>query len=300
MSSGLRRFLGQISGWDRHSFEEKRVLRYRVSALIAPALAFFPLPMRSLLRWAKSDKDLPGQHSYGATYGRLFRRLKYRRVRLLEIGIGGYGTSLGGRSLLAWRAFFPFGRIVACDIEDKSGIPGSNVAIYRADQSSETDMLNIAAKEGPFDIIIDDGSHLSRHQILTFYMMFGYLKNGGRYIVEDVQTSYWLGRVGGIEWDGANVGSAAFADTACGHFAELTKYLNFAEFMPDPAIDARMLAAARQIVNIQFEHNLIIITKGANDEPSYFADELAARPDETAKLAGKSRLVGDFTPDKSL
>jgi hypothetical protein len=47
-----------------------------------------------LLQGFRSDKHMPGWHRYGDTYGALFRRFKYRRVKLLEIGIGGYHTSL--------------------------------------------------------------------------------------------------------------------------------------------------------------------------------------------------------------
>lgn len=42
-----------------------------------------------------------------------------------------------------------------------------------------------------FDLILDDGSHVSGHQIAAFEMLFPYLGNGGTYIVEDVCCSYW-------------------------------------------------------------------------------------------------------------
>jgi hypothetical protein len=276
MASTLRRIFGAITGWDRNTWEQKRFLRYRASVLIATPLSFLPIPLRILLKWANSDKELPGHHSYGRTYDRLFRHLKYRPIRLLEIGIGGYESSLGGRSLLAWRAYFPFARIVAFDIEPKPGLAGGRVTIYQADQTSMPDLNRIAAKEGPFDIVIDDGSHLNAHQIFTFHALFPAVRPGGLYIVEDVQTSYWPGRIGGINWDGATVDSPAFDGTACGYFANLTKYLNHAEFIPGQVLDERMLGVAKEIANIQFEHNLIVVTKGENVEASCFSSELAA------------------------
>ena len=40
-------------------------------------------------------------------------------------------------------------------------------------------------------IIVDDGSHVPWHQLLTFEIMFEtWLKPGGLYIIEDVETSY--------------------------------------------------------------------------------------------------------------
>ena len=43
-----------------------------------------------------------------------------------------------------------------------------------------------------FDVIIDDGSHIPWHQIFTLETMFDtFLKDGGVYIIEDMETSYW-------------------------------------------------------------------------------------------------------------
>ena len=43
----------------------------------------------------------------------------------------------------------------------------------------------------PFDLIIDDGNHWWREQILSFKTLFPFLNKGGIYIVEDTCTSYW-------------------------------------------------------------------------------------------------------------
>ena len=46
--------------------------------------------------------------------------------------------------------------------------------------------------DAPFDIIIDDGSHVPWHQIFTLESIFHtWLKPGGLYIIEDLETSYW-------------------------------------------------------------------------------------------------------------
>ena len=41
------------------------------------------------------------------------------------------------------------------------------------------------------DVIVDDGSHVSAHVILSFETLYPSLKPGGIYIVEDIGTSYW-------------------------------------------------------------------------------------------------------------
>ncbi len=56
--------------------------------------------------------------------------------------------------------------------------------------------LDAFALRGPFDIGIDDGSHIWCHQILAFERLWPAIKRGGLYVIEDVLTSYdaWLAR----------------------------------------------------------------------------------------------------------
>jgi hypothetical protein len=274
--SGLRALAGRVSGWDHLSWEQKLAVRYRCHGVIASLLSFLPIPLWRLLRWARSDKEEPGGHSYGRTYHALFNHLKYRRIKLLEIGIGGYDFELGGGSLLAWQAFFPFGTIVACDIEPKAMLAGRRRHIFRTDQSSAADLAILAEREGPFDIIIVDGSHLSAHQIFTFHELFSMLRPDGIYVIEDVQTSYWPGSVGGTEWGGAMIDAPEFAKTCVGYFGDLAKYINYAEFVSSQHYDPMKVELAKQIRSVIFEHNLIIVVKGANQLASNHASDLAA------------------------
>lgn len=263
---------GIVPGWRGKSELEKYIWKYRAAAVIATLLAPLPLPLGLLLRMFGSDKQIPGRHSYGSTYGPLLRRWKYRRVKLLEIGVGGERMLPGGRSLLAWRAFFPSGTIIGCDIVPKAMLAGHRRRIYQIDQSAPGDLAMLQQREAPFDIIIDDGSHLNRHQIISFRSLFPALKDGGIYVIEDVQTLFWRGHVDGLamEWDGAPVGDPEFRYTCVGWFLELASYLNYAEFIEREGLDQEMLTLARQIVRIAFEHNLIIIHKGTNHEASAF------------------------------
>lgn len=217
-----------------------------------------------------SDKHTPGWHSYGHTYGALFRRWKYRPVKLLEIGIGGYQDSLGGRSLLAWQAFFAFGTVIAGDIVPKSELAGWRRRIVQLDQSSAAELRALRGAEAPFDIVIDDGSHFNAHQILTFKQLWDSLKDDGIYVVEDVQTSFWPGVVAGVQWDGANIDDPAFGRTCYGYFLELAKYVNQAEFRTPDMVDPGLQAIAKTVKQIAFEHNLIILKKGDNTERSAF------------------------------
>lgn len=264
----LGRLVKTLMGWEEKPNIEKDLIAHKWARMAARIISPLPIPLWTLLRAFGSDKHQPGLHSYGHTYDALFRRWKYRRVTLLEIGIGGYGGSMGGQSLLAWQAYFPFGAIVAADIVPKQALTGGSARVHTVDQSSAADLAALRAAEGPFDIIIDDGSHMNAHQIFTFQEMWGALRDGGVYIVEDVQTSFWPGTVNGVAWDGAFIDDAAFRGVCAGYFLELAKYVNHAEFMRTAGVDAALLAIGKQVRRICFEHNIIVIEKGDNEEVS--------------------------------
>lgn len=234
--------------------------RYRFASLAS----WFPLPLPRILTLFGSDKQRSGQHSYGSTYAVLFRPFRYKRIKLLEIGL------LYGESLLAWRCFFPFGTTVGIDIEPKEHLAGNRTRTYVADQGSASDLAAVCQREGPFDIVIDDGSHLNHHQLFSFNQIFPSLKDGGLYIIEDVQTSFWPGGETNSDWDGRRITEPEFGQTCYGVFLELAKYLNHAEFITLRDTDPAMSELGKQIIRIAFEHNMIVIWKGRNDQLSNF------------------------------
>jgi hypothetical protein len=240
-------------------FEKLDFLRYRLCYFASYAVCLLPIPVGLLLRASLSDKEQINGHRYGRTYSNLFWKMKYRPMKLLEIGIGGENRRLGGQSLNAWQAFFPFGRIVACDIRNKHRLATPRTLIYQLDQSSKEQLASLVQKEGEFDIIIDDGSHLNAHQVFTFENLYPALRRGGIYVIEDVQTSYWSFDY----WDGAPVNSPEFSGTCVGYFLNLTKYINHAEFTTRKGVDEDMTKLAATVKQVMFEHNLIIVIKGS-------------------------------------
>lgn len=115
-------------------------------------------------------------------------------VTVVEIGVA------QGGSLDLWREFFgPAARIVGVDIVPASrafATPGTEIVI--GDQGDGAFLEELARRIGEADVIIDDGSHISRHQIRTFETLFPILKQGGVYICEDLHTSYWSDWEGGL------------------------------------------------------------------------------------------------------
>jgi hypothetical protein len=206
-------------------------------------------------------------HNYAEAYYRHFRDLKEKPICLLEIGVGGYqddvtgygNPALGGDSLRFWKTFFDKGRIYAIDIEDKSVHQEDRITIFQGSQTDTAFLSRVIQTIGPLDIIIDDGSHINSHVITSFELLFPHLKDGGIYVVEDTQTSYWPDGYGGDPVNRSN------PKTIMGYFKNYIDGLNHAEF-PEP--DYKPSYFDLNIRSISFYHNMIFLNKGANDCPS--------------------------------
>lgn len=130
------------------------------------------------------DCDKTTYHAYDQVYPLFLEPRRQDPLRLLEIGVD------EGKSLSVWREYLPAATIIAADILDKQGLGADE--FHQVDQSSERDLRALADRVAPLDVIIDDGSHLVPHQVLTFEVLFSTaLAPGGVYVIEDVECSYW-------------------------------------------------------------------------------------------------------------
>ena len=225
------------------------------------ALWFLSIGIRGNLnklgRLCKTDKVL--LHNFTPHYMFHFRKFRFKRIRMLEIGVGGDENPFkGGNSLWMWKKYFPFGQIFAVDIHDKSSLQESRIRIFQGSQADEAFLKSIESETGELDIIIDDGSHMNDHVIETFRIMFPKLKNGGIYVIEDTQTSYYK------DYGGDSVNLNVLG-TSMGFFKSLVDSLNYREF-EIPNYEPTYYD--KNIVSMHFYYNLVIIHKGNNDEKS--------------------------------
>ncbi|GAA4475018.1 class I SAM-dependent methyltransferase [Gluconacetobacter asukensis] len=138
-------------------------------------------------------KNIPGGHKwldYFKIYDKEFSRFVNTKPRVLEIGV------YRGASLRLWKNFFGEGSfILGIDLNEqclKHQSPDENIFVEIGDQSNQDFLKDIINRYGPFDIIIDDGSHMASHQIISFMSLFYEgLKVGGIYLVEDLECMYW-------------------------------------------------------------------------------------------------------------
>lgn len=125
-------------------------------------------------------------HGYHRFYPWFLQAFRGRPVRLLEIGI----DQLGSVSL--WRQYFQEGLELHGIDRDEKQAPDGNVHLHKVDQSDLIDLKRYAESvQAPFDIIVDDGSHVPEHQLLSLEILWPLVAPGGLYIIEDIETSYW-------------------------------------------------------------------------------------------------------------
>ena len=238
------------------SVSSKRKIRNFIDDIRAIGLGF---NLDKLGKIYRTDKI--GSHYYTTIYRLHLKKMKFRKINLLEIGVGGYeNPNDGGNSLRMWKKYFPFGKIFSLDIYDKSALQENRIKIFQGSQVDSDFLDKVTNEIGKIDIIIDDGSHINEHVIETFKLLFPRLNDGGIYIIEDTQTSYW-NDFGG---DSENLNNPK---TMMNFFKSLTDSLNNKEFV---IANYQQSYFDKKIVSMHFYHNLIFIYKGNNDEESNF------------------------------
>lgn len=131
---------------------------------------------------------------YLPVYEELFSKLNVGSVKMLEVGIqhgGSYRlwSNFFGRELLDWTGLDIDRRCEA--LNDRLDEMQGKVLI--GSQSDPRFLSKVITERGPFDVVIDDGSHRSDDIIAAFQVLSSAVKPGGFYVIEDVHACYWDG-----------------------------------------------------------------------------------------------------------
>jgi SAM-dependent methyltransferase len=131
---------------------------------------------------------------YFPIYERHFAPFVNRSVNVLEIGCG------DGGSLQMWKRYFgPHAQIVGIDIEPRcKNFEEDQIAVRIGSQDDPAFLAGVVAEFGPFDVVIDDGSHVQAHVAAAFTHLYQGLSKNGVYLVEDLHTAYWPDFGGGL------------------------------------------------------------------------------------------------------
>ena len=124
----------------------------------------------------KYDTD-KNDHGYAKYYA---QHLPESANKILEIGVH------KSESIKMWHEVYPEAHIFGIDLfSEHEPINESWFTAFRGNQA-DSKLLDNVRLFGPFDIIIDDGSHNARHQLMSFYGLIGACK---LYVVEDLQCN---------------------------------------------------------------------------------------------------------------
>lgn len=139
-----------------------------------------------------TDKN-PTLHNYCDRYEDVLPR-RWDKVTLCEIGI------LNGASIAMWAEWFthPETKIVGVDIDpgaiarakgylESCGLFDSRIELISANATTEV-FAGLVYLHSPFNVIIDDGSHMCEDQILALRHGWSLLGEGGLWIVEDIHV----------------------------------------------------------------------------------------------------------------
>jgi len=137
---------------------------------------------------------IPGGHKwthYFHAYESIFGLRRTEPLKILEIGVW------HGASLKLWKKYFthPNTIIVGVDVLPECrqfDSPATGVHVRIGSQADPAFLNQVVKEFGPFDIIMDDGSHFSSHIITSFNHLYADgLKDTGIYFVEDLHANYW-------------------------------------------------------------------------------------------------------------
>ncbi|MBJ7338777.1 MAG: class I SAM-dependent methyltransferase [Mycolicibacterium sp.] len=151
-----------------------------------------PIPEGDLAAIFAEATDVHKWAHYLPIYESALTPFRSRPIRMLEIGV------FHGGSLQMWRRYLhPDSVIVGIDIDPATARfddPARGIHVRVGGQQDVDFLRRVVDELGPFDVILDDGSHLASHIIDTFRYLFpNALADGGLYLVEDLHANYWTG-----------------------------------------------------------------------------------------------------------
>lgn len=149
---------------------------------------FYNNPGRLIHKW----------RHYFEIYDRHFSRYRGRPVNIVEIGV------YKGGSLQMWKHYFGTqAHIYGIDIDPAcQAFAEPQVEILIGSQEDPSFLRSVKERIPMIDILIDDGGHTMRQQIVTFEELFPHVAPDGVYLCEDLHTSYWREYGGGYRSPG--------------------------------------------------------------------------------------------------
>ena len=195
-----------------------------------------------------STSDKISHHGYHRFYPWFLNHLRGQNINVLEIGID------KAQSLKLWKGYFSSVNLHGIDIDEKEFIDPA-VTLHKIDQSDAKQLNQFVATVGiKFDVILDDGSHVPEHQILTINKLWDLVRPGGIYIIEDIETSYWKkSEIYGYQFNAHRRGIMS-------EFSKLIDVVN-SEFSKCKGRNSPLKKFSQEVEMVSFAQNCIILVK---------------------------------------
>ena len=187
-----------------------------------------------------NDRPIAKWLNYFEIYERYLERYRDKSINFLEIGVQ------GGGSLQMWKKYFGANsKIVGIDIDPNTKFEEEQISVEIGNQSDTEFLKRVVEEHGPFDVIIDDGSHIQSDVLNSFFFLYPTLKRGGTYIIEDTHTAYFDVFQGGIKSEANSI----------------SIFSNFVHDMNVEYVDEPFVPQLKDLSSMSFYNSMVIFEK---------------------------------------
>lgn len=133
----------------------------------------------------KYNSDKSNFHNYETIYAALHKDRGLVK-NVMEMGV------FFGASMYAWRDLYPNANIIGLEYDETKLFTDRQIMSLYADQRDleSLDVIAKAFKSVPFELIVDDGSHLLQETKNTFFALLPLLNVNGWFVVEDIKEEF--------------------------------------------------------------------------------------------------------------
>lgn len=263
----------------------------------------------SIMHRRQSSKG-PGQANYHLMYDVALLPYRHKRdIVILEVGAN------KGDSLQLWAEYFSTPKAIfgmRYGISDSQMIAMcqekncDKIRIVDADQSKVSNLRKfinqtLGSSGAPsllsdqrwadygFDVIVDDGSHVPVHMLLTFLETWPHLKPGGMYVIEDIGFSYADSdaKIYGYKIVGGGLGKPPPGNLV-EKFKQLADVVQRAHCHPSLDYTVFTEQIDRTVWDVQFVSGTIVLHKTTSEQRALLDDTALHSAIKPAMLQGGS------------
>lgn len=120
-------------------------------------------------------------HAYLPLYDERLSPLREKEITFMEMGMW------FGSSLRIWREYFTKAKVIGVDCNFNHLRGGfDRIEKEKGDIADVTFLQSLVDKYAPFDVIVDDASHIAEQQLVSLQFLWPHVKVGGYYFIEDL------------------------------------------------------------------------------------------------------------------